>query len=87
MSPAFDTALTVHDIVKKLIGPVKAVGDHNDDQERLANLKAMSSLAAALLCEISEASRAADRQEASMREIGLFARAFLIEVKESLNEQ
>lgn len=82
-----DTALTVHDIVQKLIGPVEAIGEHNSDQKRLENLKALSSLAAALLCQISKASKTADRQEASMRAIGQFARAFLIEVKESINEQ
>ena len=33
--------MNLHEIVTKLIGPVDATGEHNSDQTRLANLKAL----------------------------------------------
>ena len=36
--------MTNYDVVKKLIGPIRPVGESNEDTKRLENLKAMCQL-------------------------------------------
>lgn len=72
-----------HEIVKRLIGPVEATGEHGVDQERLRNLRELTELADLLLGDIQRAALDANRPEASMRAIGEHARDFLREVKEA----
>lgn len=67
------------EIVMKLNGPVRAIGEHNEDTKRLENLKELQSLVVSLMEKIEEAAQDADRQEASMKAIGNCARIFLFE--------
>jgi len=71
--------MELYDVVMKLNGPVDAVGDQGADQKRLANLKELTGLVERLLLTIHDASSTADRQEASMKAIGMYAKTFLFE--------
>lgn len=65
------------DVVMKMVGPVYAVGDSHADEKRLENLKVLTELVERLLLVIKTASNAADRPEASMKKIGMYAGSFL----------
>jgi hypothetical protein len=67
----------------RLAGPVQPVGEHDQDQRRLANMKELTELTDRLLGEIYTASHAADRAEASMKAIGTHARDFMAAVREA----
>ena len=68
----------VYEVVKKLIGPIDAVGESNTDEKRLANLKEMISLAELLISDISDVARHnINRHEHSMKTIGKEAHDFL----------
>lgn len=73
--------MELYDIVKKLIGPIHPCGDHGIDQERLKNMKALTVLVDKLLFDIENAVHCADRQEASVRAIGVHARDFMDTLK------
>jgi hypothetical protein len=74
--------MELEDIVLKLVGPVAPVGESNEDARRLGNLKELTELVDRLLYRISDVSVAANRQEASMKALGLHARDFLRSVRE-----
>lgn len=78
--------MELHEIVFKLVGPVRAVGETHTDLKRFENIKALTALTEKLLGAISEAALDADRQEASMQAIGLHARYFLREVRDEMQE-
>jgi len=42
----------VYEVVKKLIGPIKPIGESNTDQDRLENLKKMTELIELLLDDV-----------------------------------
>lgn len=69
--------MELYDVVLKLVGPVEAVGETNEDARRLANLKQLTELVDRLLYKVGDASVAITRQEASMKAIGTHARDFL----------
>ena len=73
--------MELHEIVLKLVGPVRATGEHNTDQQRLDNMKILTELVNHLLFEITKEEPNADRQEASMKAIGTHARRFLEDVR------
>ena len=73
--------MEMHEIVMKLIGPVRPTGDHGADQERLANMEALTGLVDRLLFEIDSATPAATRSEASMKAIGAHAKEFMERVQ------
>ena len=77
-----DTA-DIQEVVMRLIGPIRPVGETNADNERLANIKVLTNLVDRLLFEIISVAHNADRQEASMKKIGAHARDFLKDVKEA----
>ena len=66
-----------HEIVKKLIGPIRPVGASHIDKERFDNLTALVTLTASLMDDIYEVSKFEDRQEFSMKNAGLFAKGAL----------
>jgi len=74
---------TLYDLVKKLIGPVEAVGETRADEKRLENLKSMTILVYLLLSDIQAAAWDADRTEHSMRVIGRHAASFLQDIKDA----
>ena len=47
--------MNLYEVVMKLVGPVCPTGDHNTDQERLKNMKALTELVDRLLFDIGEA--------------------------------
>lgn len=75
--------MEMHDIVRRLIGPVDPVGCHNTDTERYANLSTTIELVDLLLGDIRDVASQADRYEASVSKLGCLARGFLQEVYES----
>lgn len=75
--------MELDEMVMKLVGPVAAVGETNEDTKRLENLEILVSLVDRLLYKIEDASKDAGRTEASMKAIGVRARAFLRAVRES----
>ena len=73
--------MELHEIVLKLTGPVRAVGETNEDARRLENLKALTDLVEMLFYEIQGASVSADSHQASMKAIGEYAQNFLKEIR------
>jgi hypothetical protein len=71
----------VEGVVMALIGPVRAVGESNEDANRLVNLNELTELVDRLLYTIAMAANAANRPEASMKKIGERAREYLEEVR------
>ena len=71
--------MNLHQIVTKLVGPVDAIGEHNADQKRLANLKTLTELVEMLLLDIHYAARSANNHQDSMKAIGKYAKEFLEE--------
>jgi len=69
--------LPMHEIVKKLIGPVYPTGETNEDNERLERLKILISLADDLLHDIGVVSTYKDRPEWSMQKAGKVASEYL----------
>lgn len=66
------------DVVYKLVGPVKPVGETNADNERYRNLKVLCALVEDLVTEIDGvAFTNKDRPEYSMQRAGKFAHDFL----------
>ena len=77
--------MELFDVVMKLVGPVDAVGETYGDKRRLENLKKLTVLVDKLLLEINEAAQDYEREEASVRAIGQYARSFLVDVHDSLD--
>jgi hypothetical protein len=73
--------VNLSEVVSKLVGPVRAVGDSVEDEKRLANLAALIELVEVLMLELHCAASDADRPEHSMRLIGERARDFLRSVE------
>lgn len=72
----------MHEIVMRLIGSVSPTGDHNTDQQRLANMKVLTELVDRLLFVIVTVTPAVTSTEASVKAIGIHAEEFLQSVKE-----
>lgn len=74
--------LTPYEIVMKLTGPVLPIGETRADEERLANMRTLTELTDLLLYEISAAASFAEREEASMKRVGIAARQFLENIQD-----
>lgn len=66
-----------YEVVQKLIGPIKPVGEHHADEKRFENLKAMCELVDKLVTDIDEVIPNKNRIEASMKRAGEYADNFL----------
>ena len=77
--------MTYFDVVKKLIGPVHAIGSSDVDASREQNLKAMTDLIGYLVSEVQHAAKTKDRPESSMARIGKKAQEALDELREQLS--
>ena len=75
--------MTVYDVVMKLVGPIDPLGDSNADAKRLENLKELTALVENLRYRVSQVVPAASRQEASMKAIGMHAKTFLQQLRET----
>ncbi len=69
-----------HDVVKKLIGKIKPIGESREDDVRYANLQDMCNLVNNLLMDISDmAQDCKARNEFSIKRSGEYAEKFLNE--------
>ncbi len=68
--------MTHIEIVNKLIGPTRPMGESHEDEKRLDNLKEKCDLVAELLQEIKEAA-SYNRPEYSIKRIADYAKSFL----------
>ena len=73
--------MELDDVVMKLIGPIQPYGSEHIDTERLDNMKTLTALVEYLLYQIEQAAESANRPEASMRQIGQYAKKFLDEIR------
>ena len=73
--------MKLEDIVMKLIGSVQPYGSEHLDTERLENMKTLTALVEYLLYQIEQAAESANRPEASVRSIGLYAKNFLDKIR------
>jgi hypothetical protein len=68
--------MDIHEIVKKLVGPIDPVGESNTDDIRFENLKIMTELVDELLTDIDHVASNRDRAEYSMKRAGEHASKF-----------
>jgi hypothetical protein len=70
--------MTNHDVVNKLIGNIRPVGETNEDNKRLENLKEMCSLVESILYDIDDLIyRNKDAHEASIKRSVDYATKFM----------
>lgn len=77
--------MTLHQIIQKLIGPIRSLGSHEEDEDRLRNLNEAIELVDALVFAIGQAANDRVRPEASMKAIGERAQEFLDELRDTLS--
>lgn len=68
------------DVIIKLTGPVDPVGETNEDERRLANLKVLCKLVDRLISHIDYVASNKERPEYSMRMAGEYADRFLTDL-------
>ena len=68
--------MEIYGVVKKLIGPIEPVGSSQVDEKRYENLEAHIDLLYALLTDLQDVSKEADRVEHSMKKAGAKAARF-----------
>lgn len=76
--------MDLHYVVMKLVGSVHPVGETHEDEKRLKNMKELTELVEHLLFEIGSAAHLANKQEASVKAVGIHARNFMNEVRQSV---
>lgn len=69
--------MDLHEIVKKLNGPISPMGESNMDTKRFENLKTMIDLADQLIADIQFASRYAGSHKHSVSKIGKHAKEWI----------
>ena len=72
--------MDIHEIVKKLVGPIDPVGETNADDRRFENLKVMTELVGELLTDIDRVIPNKERVEFSMKRAGEHADKFYDEI-------
>lgn len=72
--------MELKDIVLKLIGEVKPVGESNEDEKRFENLKNLCSLTDDLLTVIDKIVMCKDDYRSSVNEAGKYADKFLTKI-------
>lgn len=74
--------MEIYNVVKKLLGEIKPVGETNADNKRFENLVATTHLINELLFEVGEVAQFASRFEDSMSRAGKHAEKFLKDIRE-----
>ena len=71
-------AMSLHEVVKKLVGPISPVGETNEDNRRFENLKVTADLVDSLLSEMDDiVYRTSSNQEHSIkRAVGFIEKFF-----------
>jgi hypothetical protein len=72
--------MTLHEIVKKLVGEIDPVGETNTDNARFENLKTLTNLVDHLLGDIDRVAGKRIRHEYSMKRAGKFACDFFDQI-------
>lgn len=72
--------LNLHELVKRVVGPIRPVGETNTDNKRFENLKTMTALVDKLLTDIDKVAEDKDRVEYSMKRAGTFASDFFDQI-------
>lgn len=79
--------MTHTQIVKKIVGNIKPVGETNEDNLRLDNLNECLNLTENLIDEILEVAKFSNRTEFSVKSMGLRAQYFITMLKEKLDSK
>lgn len=74
--------MRLDEIVLKLNGNIGATGCHSTDMDRLENLKSLTETIDLLLMAVSDQSRYKDRQESSIKAIGVYASKYIDSLKD-----
>lgn len=69
--------MTIHEIVKRLIGPIRPAGDSSVDRGRFENLKIMTELVTLLVADIDDVAMEENSHEFSVKQAGEFASKYL----------
>lgn len=77
---------TNYDVIKKLVGEIRPVGETWADEERLENLKEHIELVGRLVSDLIKVSGFKDRDERSIHWIGRTAYDFLEKLSKDINE-
>jgi len=72
--------MELNEIIKKLVGEIKPIGESTEDTQRFGNLTVMCDLIVKLVDEVYEVAENKNRTEHSMKLAGIFADRFLSEV-------
>ena len=72
--------LTTMELISRVIGPIKPVGETHTDGDRFENLKEMIELVDAMIVDIIDVSGYSDRPEYSMSRAGNRAEEYLTEL-------
>ncbi len=72
--------MDIYDVVKKLLGPIDAIGETSTDSNRYENLQKTIYVTNKLLFDISSVLHNKNRQEHSMKKIGESASKFFDEL-------
>ena len=74
--------MTNYDVVKKLIGEIRPVGETDCDEKRFENLKETVNLVELLLRDIFEVASLSEQYEYSIKKAGKYAKKYLNSWKE-----
>lgn len=66
----------LHEVIKRLVGPIDPVGETIADSDRFDNLKMMTYVVEHLMADIERVAVHADRKEFSMKRAGQYAKKF-----------
>lgn len=80
------TAKNLTEIIEKLIGDVKAIGETYHDEDAFINLGLMKGVCDSLLIDIYESSKTKNRHEYSMEKVGRSAYKYLKDLRDWLDE-
>ena len=72
--------MEIYDVVIKLVGPVKPVGETYEDDRRFENLKVLTALVDKLLTDIDTVGMEKSRVEFSRNRAGKYADDFLTKI-------
>ena len=78
--------MELYDLVKRLVGDIKPIGESDIDSIRLTNLKEMTTLVEKLVYDIVRVSHNKTRIEFSVQTAGEHAHRFLEDLKGSLDD-
>lgn len=65
--------MDIHEIVLKLVGEIRPVGDTYEDEDRFDNLKVMTELVSRLVSDIDEVASNKDSTQFSVSRAGKYA--------------